>query len=554
MSPTVPACAFASLSNGINNSAAAQMLMTSNGQVFPSLASGFAAADNVSNFKAAITNEQNCANNLMINTSPTLMKDELQAFQMTPLVSLAPTQTSSVLVNGTAKITSNDDSTNLVLKSDQNNDTTTTENTTVSSPETKKDEDSPSPDLQKTNESDKQASSSNNSVNGISSPSPSLPPWSSTTQTKSEDSDSSSNDNSRPKRLYISNIPFRYRDPDLRNMCSSFGPILDVEIIFNMRGSKGFGFVTFANSADADAAREKLHGSMVEGRKIEVNNATARIQSKKFNQQNQNGQVSTSPSIITPQIVTSVPTSSVSPNVCIQWPDAATALRGVAIQRAAVAASRAKMIAAAAVAAAGQAGPNHHLSAAAAASPAAVAASATSPPGAAAVAMAANNAAAAASASAAAAYARQSAAAAVFVSSPQSSFTTAPASYSTTGMYYDPFLAAADNSYKLQMAAATNPLLKMTQANGAINAVANNPQQVSFAAAAAAAAARAYNMAAVTGQNVLPSPAASYGLPAGYTAATSADPYLAAAAAAAVGPITYGGAIYRGGYNRFSPY
>ncbi|KAL6953682.1 RNA recognition motif [Sarracenia purpurea var. burkii] len=37
-----------------------------------------------------------------------------------------------------------------------------------------------------------------------------------------------------------------------------------------MRGSKGFGFVTFANSADADAAREKLHGSMVEGRKIET--------------------------------------------------------------------------------------------------------------------------------------------------------------------------------------------------------------------------------------------------------------------------------------------
>ncbi|KAL6953681.1 hypothetical protein U1Q18_051614, partial [Sarracenia purpurea var. burkii] len=36
MSPTVPACAFASLSNGINNSAATQMLMTSNGQVFPS--------------------------------------------------------------------------------------------------------------------------------------------------------------------------------------------------------------------------------------------------------------------------------------------------------------------------------------------------------------------------------------------------------------------------------------------------------------------------------------------------------------------------------------
>lgn len=90
-----------------------------------------------------------------------------------------------------------------------------------------------------------------------------------------------------------------------------FGKILDVEIIFNERGSKveitldfiaivhtklicrsltaivllsylsffslppsiclqGFGFVTFESSADAERAREKLHGTLVEGRKIEV--------------------------------------------------------------------------------------------------------------------------------------------------------------------------------------------------------------------------------------------------------------------------------------------
>ncbi|KAF2980376.1 hypothetical protein EK904_008315, partial [Melospiza melodia maxima] len=60
-----------------------------------------------------------------------------------------------------------------------------------------------------------------------------------------------------------------------------FGKILDVEIIFNERGSKGFGFVTFENSADADRAREKLHGTVVEGRKIEVNNATARVMTNK---------------------------------------------------------------------------------------------------------------------------------------------------------------------------------------------------------------------------------------------------------------------------------
>ncbi|XP_014489024.1 PREDICTED: RNA binding protein fox-1 homolog 2-like isoform X2 [Dinoponera quadriceps] len=98
----------------------------------------------------------------------------------------------------------------------------------------------------------------------------------------------------QPKRLHVSNIPFRFRDPDLRAMFGQFGPILDVEIIFNERGSKGFGFVTFANSADADRARERLHGTVVEGRKIEVNNATARVQTKK------------------PPTV---------PNVCVQWPE-----------------------------------------------------------------------------------------------------------------------------------------------------------------------------------------------------------------------------------------
>ncbi|XP_025834613.1 RNA binding protein fox-1 homolog 3 isoform X3 [Agrilus planipennis] len=111
----------------------------------------------------------------------------------------------------------------------------------------------------------------------------------------------------QPKRLHVSNIPFRFRDPDLRAMFGQFGPILDVEIIFNERGSKGFGFVTFANSADAERARDRLHGTVVEGRKIEVNNATARVQTKK------------------PTALPTVP-------VCVQWPEAA--LRGVAaIQR-----------------------------------------------------------------------------------------------------------------------------------------------------------------------------------------------------------------------------
>ena len=45
---------------------------------------------------------------------------------------------------------------------------------------------------------------------------------------------------------------------------------MDAEIIFNDRGSKGFGFVTFANGDEALKARDDLNGRVVDGRKIEV--------------------------------------------------------------------------------------------------------------------------------------------------------------------------------------------------------------------------------------------------------------------------------------------
>ncbi|XP_033224557.1 RNA binding protein fox-1 homolog 2 isoform X2 [Belonocnema kinseyi] len=260
----------------------------------------------------------------------------------------------------------------------------------------------------------------------------------------------------QPKRLHVSNIPFRFRDPDLRAMFGQFGAILDVEIIFNERGSKGFGFVTFANSADADRARERLHGTVVEGRKIEVNNATARVQTKK------------------PPTV---------PNVCVQWPEAA-ALRGVSIQRGRVGTTRATFPTSAALALARNPGPL------------AAAATALHPFG--------------------------------------------PA------VYYDPFLAAhaatQDPNYRLQAAAAAaaaSPLLKTPLSTA---------QQASYAAAAtytAVAARAAYGAAAAAAQ-----PVAGYAAVAGY-GREYADPYLGHG----IGPVAgYGATVYRGGYNRFTPY
>ena len=49
-----------------------------------------------------------------------------------------------------------------------------------------------------------------------------------------------------------------------------YGEIVDIEIIFNDRGSKGFGFVTLADSELATKARLELNGKVVDGRKIEV--------------------------------------------------------------------------------------------------------------------------------------------------------------------------------------------------------------------------------------------------------------------------------------------
>ena len=67
----------------------------------------------------------------------------------------------------------------------------------------------------------------------------------------------------------------------MRTMFEKFGKVNEVEIIFNERGSKGFGFVSFANKTDAEAAKKALHQTKVDGRVIEVNDATARNKSKK---------------------------------------------------------------------------------------------------------------------------------------------------------------------------------------------------------------------------------------------------------------------------------
>lgn len=75
------------------------------------------------------------------------------------------------------------------------------------------------------------------------------------------------------EKLYVGNLPYSVNDEGLSAMFAEFGEIKEAKVIsdkFSGR-SKGFGFVTFANEADAAKAVEAMNGKEVEGRALTVN-------------------------------------------------------------------------------------------------------------------------------------------------------------------------------------------------------------------------------------------------------------------------------------------
>ena len=77
------------------------------------------------------------------------------------------------------------------------------------------------------------------------------------------------------KKLYVGNMSYSTTDASLKDLFSQAGNVSSATIIMDkMTGrSKGFGFVEFADDAEADAAIEKFNGMEVEGRKLTVNEA-----------------------------------------------------------------------------------------------------------------------------------------------------------------------------------------------------------------------------------------------------------------------------------------
>jgi len=77
------------------------------------------------------------------------------------------------------------------------------------------------------------------------------------------------------KKLFIGNIEWATTQEDLKNLFGEHGTVEEAVIITDkMSGrSKGFGFVTFAEDADADKAMEALNGYDLNGRALVVNEA-----------------------------------------------------------------------------------------------------------------------------------------------------------------------------------------------------------------------------------------------------------------------------------------
>ena len=72
-------------------------------------------------------------------------------------------------------------------------------------------------------------------------------------------------------RLFLRNLPFPASEADIREHFEAFGTVSECHIPADDQGrSKGFGFVTFANAADAKEALSELDGTDFQGRLLHV--------------------------------------------------------------------------------------------------------------------------------------------------------------------------------------------------------------------------------------------------------------------------------------------
>jgi RNA recognition motif-containing protein len=75
--------------------------------------------------------------------------------------------------------------------------------------------------------------------------------------------------------IYVSNIPFKASEDELRELFEEHGEVSSARIIFDKitNRSRGFGFVEMADDDNAKLAIEKLNGYSFIGKELVVNEA-----------------------------------------------------------------------------------------------------------------------------------------------------------------------------------------------------------------------------------------------------------------------------------------
>ena len=76
-------------------------------------------------------------------------------------------------------------------------------------------------------------------------------------------------------KLYVGNLPYSFRDDDMRQAFSAFGSITSAKVMMerDTGRSKGFGFVEMGSDAEAQAAIKGMNGHNMGGRDLVVNEA-----------------------------------------------------------------------------------------------------------------------------------------------------------------------------------------------------------------------------------------------------------------------------------------
>ena len=74
------------------------------------------------------------------------------------------------------------------------------------------------------------------------------------------------------KKLFVGGLSWGTSDEGLRAAFEQFGEVSDAKVITDRETgrSRGFGFVTFENGADADKAMDAMNGSELDGRTLNV--------------------------------------------------------------------------------------------------------------------------------------------------------------------------------------------------------------------------------------------------------------------------------------------